>query len=134
MYAKRATFLAALVLLASAWAPLAAAGRGNDGWRNDRHYRSYESSHRGHSHAGAAVGAGILLGASLLWLSSYTPPPQPTRVVVMSSPPPVIFAPPAPRLAPPPPPPEVWYYCRSEGAYYPYVQSCRTPWEVVPAQ
>lgn len=26
-----------------------------------------------------------------------------------------------------------WYYCRTSKAYYPYVKSCRTEWERVPA-
>jgi hypothetical protein len=31
-------------------------------------------------------------------------------------------------------PPAYWYYCRSYGAYYPYVPSCPEPWVPVPAQ
>jgi hypothetical protein len=27
-----------------------------------------------------------------------------------------------------------WYFCRKARAYYPYVQSCSSGWEVVPAQ
>jgi hypothetical protein len=33
-----------------------------------------------------------------------------------------------------PPPPVYWYYCRSLGAYYPYVPSCPEAWVPVPAQ
>src|SRR6266404_1473315 len=28
----------------------------------------------------------------------------------------------------------VWYFCRSSNAYYPYVQKCPLPWEEVPPQ
>lgn len=29
--------------------------------------------------------------------------------------------------------PQFWYYCRNPAGYYPYVPSCTTPWEAVPA-
>jgi hypothetical protein len=32
------------------------------------------------------------------------------------------------------PPPTYWYYCRSLGAYYPYVPNCPEPWVPVLAQ
>jgi hypothetical protein len=133
MHRKRAIFLSLLVLATTAWTPMAEAGRSDQRRyeRHDRHYRSHDHGYRDRS--GVALGAGLALGASLLWLSTYSPPPsRPSRVVVVTSPPPVVIAPPAPRYAPPPP--EVWYYCRSEGAYYPYVPTCSTPWEVVPVQ
>lgn len=134
MQRKRAIFLSLLVFATTAWTPMAEAGRSDQGRyeRHDRHYRSHDHGYRDRS--GVALGAGLALGASLLWLSTYSPPPpsRPSRVVVVTSPPPVVIAPPAPRYAPPPP--EVWYYCRSEGAYYPYVPTCSTPWEVVPVQ
>lgn len=119
MHRKRAIFLSLLVLATTAWTPMAEAGRSDQRRyeRHDRHYRSHDHGYRDRS--GVALGAGLALGASLLWLSTYSPPP-------------VVITPPAPRYAPPPP--EVWYYCRSEGAYYPYVPTCSTPWEVVPVQ
>lgn len=40
--------------------------------------------------------------------------------------------------APPPPasdaPPQYWYYCSDPAGYYPYVPTCTTPWQKVPAQ
>lgn len=30
-------------------------------------------------------------------------------------------------------PGQTWYYCQSPPGYYPYVQSCRIPWQPVPA-
>jgi hypothetical protein len=30
-------------------------------------------------------------------------------------------------------PPQVWYYCGLPRGYYPYVQSCSGPWQLVPA-
>ncbi len=35
---------------------------------------------------------------------------------------------------PAPPPTQFWYYCDNPAGYYPYVQSCPTPWRPVPAQ
>lgn len=29
---------------------------------------------------------------------------------------------------------DVWYYCASERAYYPYVNNCREPWSMVPTR
>jgi hypothetical protein len=37
-----------------------------------------------------------------------------------------VYASPAPVYAAPPP--TYWYYCRSLGAYYPYVPNCPEPW------
>ncbi len=39
-------------------------------------------------------------------------------------------APPAPTA----PPPDVWYYCPSRKAYYPYVSSCPEAWQTVPTR
>ncbi|HYM03277.1 MAG TPA: hypothetical protein VET85_10050 [Stellaceae bacterium] len=54
------------------------------------------------------------------------PPPQPPPVIIQQAPP-----------APPPPagpaPAQSWYYCDASAAYYPYVQSCASPWRQVPA-
>ena len=41
-------------------------------------------------------------------------------------------APAAPPQYAPAPPQNVWYYCRSSKAYYPYVSSCREAWQQVP--
>lgn len=40
-----------------------------------------------------------------------------------------------PQLAAPagPPPQQYWYYCQSNGTYYPYVSSCAEGWQKVPA-
>lgn len=46
-------------------------------------------------------------------------------------PPPVIV--PEPPVYVEPPGQLFWYYCRSAGAYYPYVSSCPQPWVLVPA-
>lgn len=40
------------------------------------------------------------------------------------------YPPPAPA---PPPPPQFWYYCDNPAGYYPYIQSCPTPFRPVPA-
>ena len=62
----------------------------------------------------------------------YAPPP------VVYAPPPVIYAPPPVAVAPPPAyvsePDQNWYYCDNPRGYYPYVASCSTGWQQVPAQ
>lgn len=138
MYRTRATLLALLTFASFAWSPYAAADRG-DGRRDDqrRHEQRYDQRndqrndyrhdhrppprhHGGHRDNDAlVVGTGLALGAGLLWLATREPQPP--------SPPPVYMSVPEPR------PPAVWYYCRSAGAYFPYVKSCRAPWELVPA-
>jgi hypothetical protein len=72
---------------------------------------------------------------------TYVPPVPPPAVVV--APAPGAPPPPAPVVAPPPPPPaapagqpapQSWYYCDGSRSYYPYVNTCNTPWRQVPAQ
>ena len=83
--------------------------------------------HDGHFHhhdccffGGFAVGVftGAVLGAAVAPVYAYPAP---------------VYAYPAPVYAAPPPP-TYWYYCRSAGAYYPYVPSCPEPWVPVLAQ
>ncbi len=141
---KRTTVVTLLVLAASALSPVAQAEPPRGHWRDgghdrfDHRYRAPPShGYPGHrvyrDHTGAVIVGAAALG-SLLWLSTYDRPvsPPPQQVVVVPSAPQVVVAPPAPRT--PPPPSDVWYYCRSAGAYYPYAQTCTSPWELVPAQ
>jgi hypothetical protein len=63
----------------------------------------------------------------------------PEVIVVQPPPPPVVAAPAPPpaviQQAPPPPgQPAMWYYCDNPAGYYPYVQTCPTPFRAVPAQ
>lgn len=55
----------------------------------------------------------------------YTPP-----VVIVQQQPVAPAAPPAPVG---PPPTQYWYYCDSPKGYYPYVPTCQTAWQPVPA-
>lgn len=132
----RAALLSLLAASTLAWSPLAAADRGYRGdhgnYGNHGGYRhhGWEGHHHRHDHgyrdhSGAALGATLALGAGLLWLSTRPSPPSPPPVYLsMPEPAPVIIAPPTP---------SAWYYCRAAGAYYPYVQTCQMPWEIVPA-
>lgn len=71
---------------------------------------------------------------------TYVPPAAPPTIIVAPGAPP---PPPAPVVvAPPPPPPsaptgqppvEFWYYCDDSKTYYPYVNTCNSPWRQVPA-
>ena len=91
-----------------------------DAWdRGFHHFHHFHHFHRCCFFGGFAVGAftGVALG------SAFAP--------VYAYPAPVYVAPP-PAYAPAPP--AYWYFCRSAGAYYPYVPSCPEPWVPVPAQ
>jgi hypothetical protein len=46
---------------------------------------------------------------------------------------PIVYAPPEPMVMVSQPQPNVWYYCAPSKAYFPYVQSCATDWQVLPA-
>ena len=46
---------------------------------------------------------------------------------------PVVYAPPEPMVMVSQPQPNVWYYCAPSKAYFPYIQSCATDWQVLPA-
>ncbi|HLG86629.1 MAG TPA: hypothetical protein VKZ79_05465 [Alphaproteobacteria bacterium] len=57
--------------------------------------------------------------------------PQPIYPYPTYVPPPVVAE--AAPEAPPPAQGQTWYYCDNPRGYYPYVQSCPTPWREVPA-
>jgi len=92
----------------------------------DRGFHHGHPFHHGHfRHGGccffggfaAGVFTGAVLGGAFAPVYTYPAP---------------IYVTPAPTYAPPPL--TYWYYCRSAGAYYPYVPSCPEPWVPVPAQ
>jgi hypothetical protein len=96
---------------------------GSAAWADRGHYRGHwhGAPHHHYGGGGLVLGTGLLLGSALVWAVSRPPP------VVVAPQPVVVAPPPAPRT-------EWWYYCRSAGAYYPYVQNCASGWEAVPAQ
>jgi hypothetical protein len=63
------------------------------------------------------VFTGVVLGSAFASVYAYPSP---------------VYAYPAPVYAAPTP--TYWYFCRSAGAYYPYVPTCPEPWVPVPAQ
>jgi hypothetical protein len=120
--------LAALVALSLVAAPLVIPATAN-AW--DGGFHRGHPFHPGHFHHGrccffggfaAGVFTGAVLGAAFAPVYAYPAP---------------VYAYPASVYAAPtygPPPPAYWYYCRSAGAYYPYVPSCPEPWVPVLAQ
>jgi hypothetical protein len=105
--------------------------------------------HHGHARFGVFIGAPLLL--SPWWASSYYYPPAPVvvreRVVVRE---PLVYYDERGNPVPPgqtqpqvqaqaqpqtQPQPEsttpTWFYCADSQTYYPYVQSCATPWQRV---
>ncbi len=114
-----AMVLAAVFASGSTWAD-----RGHFG--GHRFERGYSG---GHHHGGLGWVPGLVLGSALVW--AVTRPPtvvyqEPVRTVIVQEPEPAV-------VVAPPPSNQWWYYCRSAGAYYPYVASCPTGWEKVPA-
>jgi hypothetical protein len=81
-------------------------------------------AHWRHHHRGARIG--VFIGAPVAAYSYYAYPRYyyPAPVVA-----------PAPVYVEPNPPAQTssnyWYYCRESGAYYPYVQTCPSPWQPV---
>jgi hypothetical protein len=70
----------------------------------------------------------LVLGSALVWAATRPPAvvyQEPVRTVIVQEPEPIVVAPPVAN--------QWWYYCRSAGAYYPYVASCPTGWEKVAA-
>lgn len=112
-------------------------------WANG--YRGYSSHghHRPHHHGGGWVApllflglAGAVIGAAASKPSA--PPPVYVQPPVTYVQPQVTYVQPAPTYMPPPvtqaAPQQMvnpWYFCKSIGQYYPYVQSCPEGWQLV---
>ena len=121
MNTKRAALIAVALAMASASGGV---------WADRGGHYGGQGGYHGGGHYGGGLGwvPGLLLGSALVW--AVTRPTvvyqEPVQTVVV--PEPVMVAPPSP-----PPSNQYWYYCRSSGTYYPYVSSCPTGWERVPA-
>jgi hypothetical protein len=111
------TLVAAVLVLP---APVRAWSRGfQHGFHGFHHHHPFHH----HFFGGFAVGVftGAVVGSAFAPVYAYPAYPAP------------VYGAPAPMYAAPPPP-VYWYYCRSLGAYYPYVPSCPEAWLPVPAQ
>jgi hypothetical protein len=90
----------------------------------DRGGRRYESEFRGSmSWEGGWFFPALVGGAIFLDLARRNTYEQPETVYVSPAPDYI------PRAAPAP----VWYFCPTADAYYPYVESCPSGWQAVPA-
>jgi hypothetical protein len=71
----------------------------------------------------------VWLGGPLWWPGYWGPYPYVVErpVVVQAPAEPLVVQPSAAQQA------QVWYYCRDAQMYYPYVSSCASPWQEVPA-
>lgn len=110
----------------------------NEAWAS--HASSHFVAHRGYMHHGWAHRPGwhpVFYGPwpwYYPWYFGYTVPVFPTTLYV-EEPAPVQYM----EMNPPVNPPanlqsNMWYYCSNPQGYYPYVQSCSTNWQQVPAQ
>lgn len=80
-----------------------------------------------HARVGVFIGAPII--AYSAWPRPYYPAPLYYPGPLVASPPQYI------EQTPPAQSSSYWYYCRESQAYYPYVQSCPSPWQpVAPTQ
>jgi hypothetical protein len=72
---------------------------------------------------------GIWIGGPFWWPGYWGPPMVIERPVIVHPQPaePLIVQPSAAQQN------HLWYYCRDAQMYYPYVTSCPTPWQEVPA-
>ena len=84
----------------------------------------------GHWHGGWCCGWGV----GVYGWPAYPYPYYPDYYAYYPPPAPVVAAPAAP-AAPPSAPAaaNTWYYCTDSKAYYPYVQTCASAWQPVPA-
>ena len=102
----------ALVLFAAIAGSLVSAAADAHGWR-----------HRAR--------IGVFIGAPVVGYSYYAYPRYyyPASVVVPAPAP--VYVEPTPPAPAPTQSANYWYYCRDSGAYYPYVQTCPSPWQPV---
>ena len=110
------TVFGGMTLLPNAWAD----GHGHWGDRDHGDRGHWErSGHDGHLGWWWVLGsAWLLYNVAHPAAPSYTPP-----AVIVQSPPPTQVA----------PTPGYWYFCGASGMYYPYVQTCASGWQPVPA-
>ena len=105
------------------------------------HGRGGHSSGHGAGHGGTGRGGGwflpALIGGAIVYDLTY-PYPNYVQPYPVYAPPPVyiqtapVYAQPVPDYASTPSVP-LWYFCTSSNAYYPYVTSCPSGWQAVPA-
>lgn len=72
---------------------------------------------------------GVWIGGPFWWPGYWGPPMVVERPVIVHSQPaePLVVQPSAAQQN------HLWYYCRDAQMYYPYVTSCPSPWQEVPA-
>lgn len=119
---KKILLVAFLAIISTAPA-YAEGGRDGGGHGGGGHYGGDRGDRGGHG-GGWGLGGGwifpALIGGAIFYDLS-----QPQTVYVQ----------PPPSYAPSVPPSQVqyWYFCPAANAYYPYVPSCPTEWQLVPA-
>jgi len=125
---KKRAALVAIVLAVTSVSGSVWADRGH--FCGPRFSHSYGGAHHhaGRHYGGLGLVSGLVLGSAVVWAATRPPAvvyQEPVRTVIVQEPEPIVVAPPVSN--------QWWYYCRSAGAYYPYVASCPTGWETVPA-
>ncbi|MCE7505752.1 hypothetical protein LZG75_05790 [Polynucleobacter sp. IMCC30063] len=93
----------------------------NVGWRGGPAYGYGGGFRYGYGWGYPYAVAPVFVGAGF-----YGPPAYPYSA-------PVVYTPPEPMVMVSQPQPNIWYYCAPSKAYFPYVQTCATDWQVLPA-
>ena len=118
----------ACVVLASV---LYGAGAAADGWGRGHGRHGHGYSHHGYHGHKSHSSFKLYLGVPLHWSSGwYRPYYSYPRTVVVERQPEVYVQ---RQVAAAPAQQDYWYYCPDSRTYYPYVQTCPSPWlQVVP--
>ena len=98
------------------------------GHRDHGHHERYKHhSHDKHDNDNSSVWAGVALIGAIAGLALLADRNEPTYNQ------PSYVEPAYPSYTPPQAASNVWYYCQSSRAYYPYTRACPEGWQAVPA-
>lgn len=125
------SLLILLLAILSATPAYADHGRGGGGWGGE-HRGGWGGEHRG-GHGGGWGWGGAWMVPALIGSAIVYDLTRPQPYYVQPAP---VYAPSyvpvyAPVMASPSP--QSWYFCAAANAYYPYVSSCPSGWQAVPA-
>ena len=95
------------------------------GHHDHGHHQRYK--HDKHDDDNSSAWAGVALIGAIAGLALLADRDEPTYNQ------PSYAEPAYPSYTPPQPAANVWYYCQSSGAYYPYTRACPEGWQAVPA-